>query len=272
MQDPFIVLTRLDPDEARPECELMALLVRRGIATRIVRTQSELDALSDRRILLMSWLKRVRPEVIERNRVMLNLHNSLLPYYRGRHAFAWALIHGEPRVGYTLHAIDGGFDTGPIYAQHAFAVAPEDDINDVFDHGHAVVRSWLPDTLERFDAGLLRPMRQVSHLGSYYPARSDADGRIDWNAPGEAIRNLVRALRPPYTAGAFFTAEGRVFRVECCLPEPRGIAETPGLLLEREPERNAVRVACADGSVRLALFSPPGAPGAHDLRHPTILT
>jgi methionyl-tRNA formyltransferase len=32
-----------------------------------------------------------------------NMHGSLLPAYRGRAPINWAVLHGEPRIGMTLH-------------------------------------------------------------------------------------------------------------------------------------------------------------------------
>lgn len=271
MNRPFILLTDVDEEDKRAERELVSLLLERGIVSRVIASDREVRELSGDRVLMMNWLKRIRPAVIQRNEIVLNLHNSLLPRYRGRHAFAWAIIHGDREVGFTLHAIDERFDTGPIYAQCAFPVDPDDDINDVFERGYAVVRVWLPHVLEQFDAGLLTPTPQDERLASYYRARNEEDGRIEWSQPAEAIRNLVRALRPPYTQGAFFSTEGRTFYVDRCAIEADGTQELPGLVLDRDLERNTISVACANGIVRLVLVSRSGAPTSQELREVTLL-
>lgn len=49
--------------------------------------------------------------------IAANLHNSLLPKYRGVRPIEYALKYGEEEVGATLHLIDGGIDTGPIISQ-----------------------------------------------------------------------------------------------------------------------------------------------------------
>jgi methionyl-tRNA formyltransferase len=271
LRHPLTLITQLGPEDGRPEKELVALLQACGIVGRVVRTESEVRELAGETVLVMNWLKRIRPEVIQRNRILLNLHNSLLPRYRGRHAFAWALIHGEREVGYTLHAIDEGFDTGPIYAQRSFPVGADDDINDVFASGHRVLKTWLPDVLQRFDAGLLTPAPQDERLASYYHPRTPEDGRIAWTQPGHAIRNLVRALRSPYTPGAFFQAAGCTYHVDRCSIDPNGSRYPPGLVLDCDVASNTVQVACGDGILRLVLVSRPGAPTAQDLRPVTLL-
>ena len=45
---------------------------------------------------------------------LLNLHNSLLPKYRGFHAFSWAIEMGEEELGYTLHRVAAEIDAGLI--------------------------------------------------------------------------------------------------------------------------------------------------------------
>ena len=47
----------------------------------------------------------------------VNLHPSLLPAYRGPAPLFWQFRAGETRTGVTLHAVDGGADTGSVIAQ-----------------------------------------------------------------------------------------------------------------------------------------------------------
>lgn len=47
---------------------------------------------------------------------IINCHPSFLPWGRGAHPNFWAWKDGEPH-GVTIHAIDGGLDTGPVFVQ-----------------------------------------------------------------------------------------------------------------------------------------------------------
>src|SRR6187401_51365 len=47
----------------------------------------------------------------------VNLHPSLLPAYRGPSPLFWQFWAGETRTGVSLHAVDGGADTGSVIAQ-----------------------------------------------------------------------------------------------------------------------------------------------------------
>ncbi len=58
---------------------------------------------------------------------VLNIHPGLLPAFPGLHAQAQALAAGVKIAGCTVHLVDSGADTGPIVAQAAVPVLPDDD-------------------------------------------------------------------------------------------------------------------------------------------------
>jgi phosphoribosylglycinamide formyltransferase-1 len=57
---------------------------------------------------------------------MVNTHPSLLPSFPGAHAVRDALAHGVKVSGVTVHRVDAGLDSGPILAQAAVPVRPDD--------------------------------------------------------------------------------------------------------------------------------------------------
>jgi phosphoribosylglycinamide formyltransferase-1 len=58
---------------------------------------------------------------------VVNIHPALLPAFPGVDAQQQALAHGVRISGCTVHLVDGGTDTGPIIAQAAVPVLPDDD-------------------------------------------------------------------------------------------------------------------------------------------------
>jgi methionyl-tRNA formyltransferase len=64
------------------------------------------------------WPRRLPPALLALARLgCLNLHPSLLPAHRGPVPLFWALRHGDPHAGVTVHLMDAALDSGDILAQ-----------------------------------------------------------------------------------------------------------------------------------------------------------
>ncbi|MGN6390192.1 MAG: formyltransferase [Burkholderiaceae bacterium] len=137
-----------------------------------------------------------------------NMHGSLLPKYRGRVPINWAVLRGETETGATLHRMAAKPDAGPIVAQTAVPILPDDTAFEVF--GKVVVAAeqtlWnaLPDMLAGRTPSLPNDLSQ----GSYFGGRKPEDGEIDWRQPAQTVYNLHRAVAPPYP-GAWTVVGGR---------------------------------------------------------------
>lgn len=78
-------------------------------------------------VIMAGWMRRVTPEFIARfPQRVLNIHPSLLPSFRGIRAVEQALEAGVKITGVTVHHVVPELDSGPIIAQAAVAVMPED--------------------------------------------------------------------------------------------------------------------------------------------------
>ena len=73
-----------------------------------------------------------------------NMHGSLLPKYRGRAPINWAVLHGEPRIGMTLHRMVKAPDAGAIVDQEGVGIGPRDTAEQAFRKVIAVrpKKSW----------------------------------------------------------------------------------------------------------------------------------
>jgi phosphoribosylglycinamide formyltransferase-1 len=79
----------------------------------------------------------------------LNTHPALLPSFPGAHPVADALDHGVKVTGCTVHVVDDGVDTGPILAQHAVDVEPDDTTDTLHERIKVAERRLLVDVVGR---------------------------------------------------------------------------------------------------------------------------
>ena len=80
---------------------------------------------------------------------ILNTHPALLPAFPGAHPVADALAHGVKVTGCTVHLVDEGTDTGPIVAQQAVMVEPDDTEAELHERIKVVERRMLVDVVGR---------------------------------------------------------------------------------------------------------------------------
>jgi methionyl-tRNA formyltransferase len=125
----------------------------------------------------------------------INIHTSLLPRYRGPAPVLWAIRHGDPDIGVTVHRIDEGIDTGPILAQRG-GIPLDDDITPdrLRSRLAPVVRDLLATALARVASGA--PGRPQPDVDTSYARFLEPDfSEVDWSRPAREIHNQVRVFR-----------------------------------------------------------------------------
>lgn len=140
------------------------------------------------------------------------LHASLLPDYSGGAPLVWAIINGEKRTGITLFQLANGVDNGPVIAQAAVPIEPNDTIASLYaaieTAGLGLVATYLP----ALGRGEVKPVPQDESKRRVFPQRSPADGLIDWHRSAAQLYDFVRAQTRPYP-GAFTLFNGREVRI-----------------------------------------------------------
>ena len=84
---------------------------------------------------------------------ILNTHPALLPSFPGWHGVADALAFGVKVTGCTVHVATLEVDAGPIVAQEAVTVLPDDTVESLHVRIKAVERRLYPDTVAAVVAG-----------------------------------------------------------------------------------------------------------------------
>lgn len=140
-----------------------------GIETALVRWEDHPDrsvfsrAIADvvedagaKGVVLAGFMRILATAFVERfpNRI-LNIHPSLLPAFPGARALDDALEHGVKVTGVTIHFVEEAVDSGPIVAQQAVPVLPDDTTDSLHARIQAEEHSLYPYVVAAFVAGRL---------------------------------------------------------------------------------------------------------------------
>src|SRR6185369_8006878 len=107
-------------------------------------------------VVLAGYMRVVGPRVLEAfQKRILNVHPSLLPAFPGAHAIRDALAAGVAVTGVTVHLVDATLDGGPILAQEAVPVLPDDDDERLRERIQAVEHRLLPRVVALVAAGAI---------------------------------------------------------------------------------------------------------------------
>ena len=139
--------------------------------------------------------------LLERH-LWLNVHPSLLPRWRGAAPVERAIMAGDAETGVTIIRLVEELDAGPIAAQRAFPIGPEDDAGAVFRRS-ADVAVELLDVV--FAAPAFEP--QPAEGRTYAEKLTAADRALDLTDPPDELLRRIRALSPHI--GARATLDGR---------------------------------------------------------------
>ncbi len=136
-------------------------------------------------------------ELLDRH-LWLNVHPSLLPRWRGAAPVERALIAGDAETGVTIHRTTPELDAGPIAAQRAFPVEPDDDAGSVYERAAALAVELLDGVLDGEPAFTPQPEEGVT----YAEKIEAADRLLDLSRPADELVRRVRALSPHIGARA----------------------------------------------------------------------
>jgi methionyl-tRNA formyltransferase len=226
--DVELLLTR--PDKPRGRGRKLAPTPAKEVAQRLgipvaqpARLDEDVDVPSHTIVVAAYGL--LIPEPLLSRGLWLNVHPSLLPRWRGAAPVERALMAGDARTGVTIHRTTAELDAGPIAAQEAFDIGPEDDAGTVYARCAEIAARLLDDVLEQ-PHFTEQPGSGVTYAEKLTPE----DRELDLSRPAHEVVNRVRALSPHI--GARAVVDGRPLIVW----KARAARDDELELLEVQPE------------------------------------
>lgn len=244
---------RASTNAARPESEnILAAAARLGIPAfepENPNTPSfieEMRRLSPDFFMAVGYMLLLNGALLSLPRVIAaNFHASLLPAYRGKHPVFWALRHGEPWCGLTVHEMGPGLDTGDIIFQVRVPTRESDSVSAVYDRIMAESIPLVPRLAACIAAGRVPRTPQPAEGASYFGSTVEEDFRLDWCMDAPVLARWISA-----TPGQCFADVGdiRLFFLDA-----RVTAATDGM--ERgtlvRVAREGCEIAAAGGNLRV---------------------
>ncbi len=176
----------------------------------------------------------------------VNTHASLLPRHRGAAPIMAAILAGDPETGITLMQMDPGLDTGPILAQRAIPIAPDDTTGTLTPKLARLAADLLVETLPRILNGEIIPQPQDEARATVFKTIRKEEGLIDWTRPAIELSRRVRAFNPWPSAYTFWNgAQLKILRARAA---PTRQNAEPGRVLRVGED---VVVATGDGGLLL---------------------
>ncbi len=179
----------------------------------------------------------------------INLHASLLPYYRGAAPINWVVINGEKETGVTTFLLQHEIDKGNILFSEAVPIGDTETAGEIHDKLMNTGAALLVNTVKAIEEGNYSAVPQdelvlKSEL-PHAPKIFKEDCLISWNQPAQKVFNHIRGLSP-YPA-AFTTFKEKTLKIYAAdlLDKEPGI-QPGGFLTD---DKTYLRFACADGFI-----------------------
>jgi methionyl-tRNA formyltransferase len=189
----------------------------------------------------------------------INLHASLLPELRGAAPINWSIIRGHERTGVTTMRMVEALDAGPIIAQIAEPILPEQTATDLTVRLSELGAQLLIETLALMEFDEISETPQDDGAATYAPRLTREDAHVDWSETAHQVANRIRGLDAvPGGWALLHDTELKVYRPR--VAEQVGADGEPGEVLAVSPSnpQEGMLVACGSGAVWVREVKPAG--------------
>jgi methionyl-tRNA formyltransferase len=180
--------------------------------------------------------------------LMLNVHPSLLPRWRGAAPIERAIMAGDDRTGVSIMQVTSGLDSGPVYLQESEPIGPRDTYGTLAARLERLGGELLVRTLDERPSSA----EQDDSQATYAEKITAADRRLDSTQPAAVVERAVRALTP-HIGAQVELPDGALLGVG----EARVVADGPPPGALALNGRRPV-LGCAQGALELLAVHPPG--------------
>jgi methionyl-tRNA formyltransferase len=136
----------------------------------------------------------------------INFHPAMLPQNRGWYPHVFNILNGS-KAGVTLHVINKGADTGPIWAQREIKVLDEDTSDTLYFRLQDEIYQLFIETWPKILNKEIEPKEQ-DETNATYNSINDVEKfneiKLDKNYSGKELINILRARTFGESGYAYF--------------------------------------------------------------------
>ncbi len=124
---------------------------------------------------------------------VINFHPSLLPKYKGMAPIFQALLHNENEIGFSLHYIDEGIDTGKIIKRQKIKTEKNESVSHIAIRAHVVAGYELLSILNNLKKGDKKTEQITQDNGNYFswPEKKDVKKFMQSNKKYVEFRDFL---------------------------------------------------------------------------------
>ena len=212
------------------------------LGLRVVHSPADLVGSGTAMGVVVGYGRIIKPDVLAEV-LLVNIHFSLLPRWRGAAPVERALLAGDELTGASLMKLDEGLDTGPVFVRAETPIGPMETADELRQRLGRLGDELL---LRMLHEGLPVPVPQVGEP-TYASKLEPWELRLDFSQPAVVCNRVVRLGR------AWTTWRGRRLLVRAALPVATEGSLSPG-------EIRGDLVGTAHGSLQLLVVQPEGKP------------
>jgi len=198
-------------------------------------------------LIIVAAYGQILPKAILDYVPCINLHASILPYYRGASPIQQSLLNDDKTSGVTAMWMDEGLDTGDIIKIESIDIAADEMVESLYGRLTAVACDLTLDVVRTWDrkTAVVQENLKASHCKKI----SKSDGLITFDDAAE-IHNRYRAFTP---WPGIFTESGLKIK-ELTLEEEESTG-TSGEIVTIDTA--SIVVQCTKGSLRISTLQAP---------------
>jgi len=193
------------------------------------------------------------------DRLILNVHPSLLPRWRGAAPIERSMLAGDSRTGVSIMELTAGLDSGPVALQEETPITPEDDYATLAARLEEISGRLIVSAFDELQAGTLaQHFEAQDEAGVTYAEKLTAeDRRLDPTQPATQLALRVRALSPHIGGYVELSDATRLGVLKASVADEEH-ASADAVEEAVDIKGTCPRLQTADGVLELLTVQPPG--------------